>query len=77
MLALPLYKGDAIKKFQSIVKSPLWVVCGLTISAIERPLFHTNYPELNFNKAKGSMGARHRVSVRDLFLRGRKGVSPI
>jgi len=30
----------------ALSQCPLWVVCGLMISAIERPLFHTNYYKL-------------------------------
>ena len=26
-----------------LYQCPLWVVCGLTIRAIKRPLFHTNF----------------------------------
>jgi hypothetical protein len=35
--------GILNKDFFLVGERLLWVVCGLTISAIERPLFHTNY----------------------------------
>ncbi len=32
---------DSYQDFFLVGERPLWVVCGLTISAIERPLFHS------------------------------------
>jgi len=35
--------GILNQDFFLVGERPLWVVCGLTISAIERPFFHFNY----------------------------------